>query len=93
MRLNKQHIDHLAFKVAKSLASASQMVLVEDRERFKLKIEDVITRELAKEDELEERVKDILRDQLEEIRNSNIDYFEMFKMVKRKLAKKEDIIL
>ena len=92
MRLNKLQIDYLAFIVAKALCS-EQMVIVEDREKFKLQIEEVIIRELQKEDELEERVKEILNDQLEEIRNSNIDYFQMFKMVKRKLAKQENIIL
>ena len=54
---------------------------------------EIITRELSKEDELDEMVKDILREKLEDIRNSNIDYFEMFKMVKAKLAKQENIIL
>jgi len=30
---------------------------------------------------------------LNEIRNANIDYYEMFKMIKSKLAEKENIIL
>jgi hypothetical protein len=92
MRLNKLQIDYLAFIVAKALCS-EKLVIVEDREKFKFQVEEVITKELQKEDELEERVKEILNDQLEEIRNSNIDYFQMFKMVKRKLAKQENIIL
>jgi len=92
MRLNKQQIDYLAFRVAKVLITEG-LVIVEDKEKFKQELEDVITKELAKEDELEERVKEILNGQLEEIRNSNIDYFEMFKMVKKKLAKQENIIL
>ena len=92
MRLNKLQIDYLAFVVAKALCS-EKLVLVEDKEKFKLQIEEVIVKELHKEDELEERVKKILDDQLDEIRNSNIDYFQMFKMVKRKLAKEENIIL
>lgn len=92
MRLNKQQIDYLAFRIAKVLV-AEGLVIVEDKDKFKEELEKIITGELAKEDELEERVKEILNDQLEEIRNSNIDYFEMFKMVKKKLAKQENIIL
>ena len=56
-------------------------------------IHEVIARELEREDMLDEQVKDILKEKLNEIRNANIDYYEMFKMVKAKLAEKEDIIL
>ena len=49
--------------------------------------------ELEKEDLLDEKVKEILKDKLNEIRNSNIDYYEMFRMVKSKLAEQENIVL
>ena len=42
---------------------------------------------------LDEKVKDILKEKLYEIRNSNIDYYEMFRMVKTKLAEQENIVL
>ena len=58
-----------------------------------LEVQEIITKELEKEDMLDERVKEILKEKLNEIRNSNIDYYEMFKMVKAKLAEKENIVL
>ena len=92
MRLNRQQIERLAYKIVKGLLSEN-MVLTEDREKMVAELEIVITRELEKEDLLDEKVKDILKDKLNEIRNTNIDYYEMFKMVKSKLAEQEEIIL
>lgn len=85
-------IDHLAFIVAKGLIKDGA-IISEDREKFAKGIEEVISRELEKEDKLDEQVKEILKDKLDEIRNSNVDYYEMFKMVKSKLAEKENIII
>ena len=92
MRLNRQQIERVAFKLVKELLS-EDMILTDDKEKMLTEIEMVITKELEKEDLLDEKVKDILKDKLNEIRNTNIDYYEMFKMVKSKLAEQEEIIL
>lgn len=92
MRLNKLQINHLAFSIAKGLVK-DEAVITEDREKLVKEIEDVIARELEKEDKLDEQVKEILKDKLDEIRSSNVDYYEMFKMVKSKLAEKENIVI
>jgi hypothetical protein len=92
MRLNKQQIEHLAFRIVKGLLK-EELIISEDREKMVLEVQDLISRELEKEDELDEKVKEILKEKLNEIRNSNIDYYEMFKMVKSKLAEREDIVL
>ncbi len=92
MRLNKQQIERLAFRLVKELLSEN-IILTEDKEKMVTETETVITRELEKEDILDDKVKDILKEKLSEIRNTNIDYYEMFKMVKSKLAEQEEIIL
>ena len=92
MRLNKLQIERLAFGIAKGLLR-DNAIMTEDREKLVREIEEVISRELEKEDKLDEQVKEILKDKLEEIRSSNVDYYEMFKMVKSKLAEKENIII
>ncbi len=92
MRLNKQQIEHLAFRVIKGLL-AEKLIISDNREKTVADVQNIITQELEKEDQLDERVKDILKDKLNEIRNSNIDYYEMFRMVKSKLAEQENIIL
>jgi hypothetical protein len=92
MRLNKLQIEHLAFNIVKGLLR-DNAIITEDRERIVKEVEGILTGELEKEDKLDEQVKEILKDKLDEIRNTNVDYYEMFKMVKSKLAEKENIII
>ncbi len=92
MRLNKQQIEHLAFSLVKNLLKEN-LIIADNREKFLNEIQVLIVSELEKEDLLDEKVKDILKDKLNEIRNSNIDYYEIFRMVKAKLAEQENIIL
>jgi hypothetical protein len=92
MRLNKQQIEHLAFRIVKGLLT-EKLILVENREKTVIDMQNIITHELEKEDLLDEKVKEILKEKLNEIRNSNIDYYEMFRMVKTKLAEQENIVL
>lgn len=92
MRLNKQQIEHFAFGIVKGLLNEG-LILTDDKEKMVIEVQEIITKELEREDLLDEEVKEILRGKLNEIRNANIDYYEMFKMIKSKLAEKENIIL
>ena len=56
-------------------------------------VASVITEELRKEDRLNEEVRDVLVEHSDEMSRSNITYNEMFKMVKRRLAKEKGIVL
>lgn len=85
-------IEHLAFTIVKGLIN-DNAIITEDKETLLHQVEGLISKELEKEDQLDEQVKEILKDKLDEIRNSNVDYFEMFKMVKTKLAEKENIVI
>ena len=92
MRLNKQQIEHLAFRIIKGLLT-EKLIVVENREKTVADVQNIIAQELEKEDILDEKVKEILKEKLNEIRNGNIDYYEMFRMVKSKLAEQENIVL
>ena len=92
MRLNKQQIEHLAFNIVKKLLKEN-LLLVENRDKIAVDVQNIISKELEKEDILDEKVKEILKEKLNEIRNSNIDYYEMFRMIKSKLAEQENIVL
>jgi hypothetical protein len=92
MRLNRMQIEHMAFTLVKGLVKDGT-IITEDRDKLLKQIEDIIARELAKEDLLDEQVKEILKNKLEEIRTTNVDYYEMFKMVKSKLAQRENIVI
>jgi uncharacterized protein len=92
MRLNKQQIEHMAFRIVQSLLKEN-LLMVENREKIATDVQNIISAELEKEDILDEKVKEILKEKLNEIRNSNIDYYEMFRMIKSKLAEQENIVL
>lgn len=92
MRLNKQQIEHLAFHIVKKLLKEN-LLMVENRDKTVVDVQNIISTELEKEDMLDEKVKEILKEKLNEIRNSNIDYYEMFRMIKSKLAEQENIVL
>jgi hypothetical protein len=82
----------MAFTIVKGLLKEGT-IITEDRETLVIQVEDIIAKELAKEDILDEQVKEILKNKLEEIRSTNVDYYEMFKMVKSKLAQRENIVI
>jgi len=82
----------MAFTIVKGLIK-NQLIIAEDKDKLVKQIEDLISHELEKEDALDEQVKEILKTKWDDIRNSNVDYFEMFKMVKTKLAEKEKIVI
>jgi hypothetical protein len=45
------------------------------------------------EDQLNDEVREILASHAEEMRRTNVEYREMFKMIKKKLARERKIIL
>jgi hypothetical protein len=53
----------------------------------------VLTEELAVEDRLNEEVREVLLQHASEMERSNITYTEMFKMLKKKMAREKGIIL
>jgi hypothetical protein len=53
----------------------------------------VITEELQVEDRLNEEVREVLIQHASEMERSNVTYTEMFKMLKKKMAREKGIIL
>lgn len=92
MRLRSDEIEFLARKIVKTLA-AEEKLAVDDEEAVMAEIGRVITEELEREDRLNDEVREVLVQHSDEMSRSNITYTEMFKMVKRKMAKEKGIIL
>ena len=53
----------------------------------------IMTEELLVEDRLNDEVRVILTEHAEEMLRTNVEYREMFKMIKKKLARERNIIL
>jgi hypothetical protein len=92
MRLTSDEIEFISRKIVKTLVKAEK-IEVDAEEELVESITRVITEELRVEDRLNEEVREVLIQHSGEMQRSNITYTEMFKMVKRKMAKEKGIIL
>jgi hypothetical protein len=92
MRLTPDEVQFLGRKIVKTLVREGKIEL-DSPARVEEAIVKVITDELMVEDKLNEEVREVLTQHTNEMQRSNITYAEMFKMVKKKLAKEKGIIL
>lgn len=92
MRLNKNQIEHLSFVIIRDLLK-QEKIIVEDKYKLIEILIELITEEFQMEDKLDQEVRGILSEHLEKIRNENIEYQTMFRMIKNKLAKERNIVL
>jgi hypothetical protein len=92
VRLTAEEIEYLARKIVKTLVS-TRKIEVEDEPQLLEGLMRVITDELLVEDKLNEEVRQVLTEHTGEMQRSNITYTDMFKKVKRELAKKKGIVL
>ncbi|HLA78460.1 MAG TPA: DUF507 family protein [Vicinamibacteria bacterium] len=92
MRLTPDEIEFIARKIVKTLV-AEQRIETESEPQLIEGLAKVITEEFQVEDRLNEEVREVLLQHTSEMERSNITYTEMFKMVKRKLAREKGIVL
>ena len=92
MRLPPDEILFISRKIVKTLVAEGRLE-VDDKTRVADGIARVITDELLIEDRLNEEVREVLAQHTAQMERSDITYSEMFKKVKRELARKKGIIL
>ena len=92
MRLQADEIEFLARKIVKTLVGEGQLA-VDNAERVAADISRILTDELMLEDKLNEEVREELMRHASEMERSNVTYTEMFKMLKRRMAKEKGIVL
>jgi hypothetical protein len=92
MRLSPDEIEFISRKIVKTLVSEEKLE-VDDPARVIADIVRVITDELRVEDRLNEEVREVLIQHASEMERSNVTYTEMFKMLKKKMAREKGIIL
>jgi hypothetical protein len=92
MRLAADEIQFIARKIVKTLVGEGRLQVDEEAATTD-GIARVITDELAIEDRLNEEAREVLAQHMNQMERSDITYSEMFKKVKRELAKKKGIIL
>ena len=92
MRLTRNQVDFIAYRLTTGLAEKG-LVEADDPNRMMESLIAIMTEELLVEDRLNDEVRDILTQHAEEMRRTNVEYREMFKMIKKKLARERKIIL
>jgi hypothetical protein len=92
MRLTSDEVEFISRKVVKTLVAQGKLE-VDSQPRVVGEIVKVLTEELAVEDRLNEEVREVLMQHASEMERSNITYTEMFKMLKKKMAREKGIIL
>ena len=92
MRLTADEIQFISRKIVKTLVAAERLE-VDDEARVVDGIARVIVEELAVEDRLNDEAREVLAQHMSQMERSDITYSEMFRKVKRELAKKKGIVL
>jgi len=92
MKLRSSQINHIASEIVRILLE-EEFIIIFDKEAVVAAVEATITSDLMIEEELEEDVRILLKEYETTMDQSNIQYHEMFKMVKSKLAKERGLIL
>ena len=92
MRFSKNQIDHMGFITVRNLIK-EEKIIAENKNKLTEEVIDLINEEFQKEDKLDQEVREILSQHMEKIRNENIEYQTLFRMIKTKLAKERDIVL
>lgn len=92
MRLTSDEVEYISRKIVKTLVGEGKLE-VDSEPRVVAAIGKVITEELMVEDRLNEEVRETLIQHSSEMERSNVTYTEMFKMLKKKMAREKGIIL
>lgn len=92
MRLNKNQIEHLSSVILRNLIKEGKLI-IEDKSRLLEEVMSLLLDEFQKEDRLDQEVRELLSKHMEKIRKDNIEYQQMFKMIKTRLAREKGIVL
>ncbi len=92
MRLPPKLVEVMAFRITRLLIEHDYVKGV-DLNELEEKIEQAMLQELSLEDKLDEEVRKILSQFDDAIQRSDVEYHELFRKVKQRLAKEKGIVL
>jgi len=93
MRLKPQQTGYVAGKVAIDLANASFITLPKGKDAVVEAVKKIIDDNLKIEQALDEKVKDIIDENYDEIEFQHADERQLFFMIKKKLAEEAGVIM
>lgn len=93
MRIKEPHLPYISRKIALDLMNSRLLTINGGLEAIEQISTQILGQDLMKERALEERVKELLDENEDEMDERNIDRRSMFWLVKKKLASEYDVIL
>ena len=93
MRLKPEKIEDLARKIVDEMKNRSEVLLRVPEEEIFHEIKDIITKDLEREDKLEEEVRQILKKHMNRVYREDISYISLVRKAKKQLAKERGLIL
>ena len=93
MKLRRDYIDFLSKRMVEHLEEKGHLQANVDPSEVQAYIAQVIIDDLKIEDDLDAEVRKILEGYTQQMRQQNIQYHEMFQMIKRKLIKERNLVL
>ena len=92
MKLTSEQVEIIAHEVIRRLEETGS-VRLDDRTAAVERVGRALLEDLQIEDRLNEEVREILRGHADQIDRQNIQYHEMFKLIKSKLVRERKLIL
>ena len=93
MRLRKEEIDYVAWRIVRKLRESGSMVLTASEDEVAERIKTAVIGDLQVEDDLNREVDEILKAHQSEILKESVDYRRMFQLIKNKLARERNLVL
>jgi hypothetical protein len=92
MRLTHEQIEVIAYRVVHDLQKKG-LIGTSDAHEVEIALQQVVTEEMLVEDKLNDEVREIMRAHDNEIRRADVQFHEMFKAIKARLARERNVIL
>lgn len=93
MRIKLPHIPYIANKIMLDIVNSSFIEIKDQLEKLNQSVKNVLEKDAMNEKKLDERVKELLEEQEEEMELMQVDRKNMFWLVKKKLANDFGVIL
>lgn len=93
MRLKLTHINHIANKIALDIANSNLIEINAMIETIASLAKMILEKDLKKELEIDEKAKVLLEENLDEIEFMRADERQLFWMIKRQIAERENFLL
>lgn len=93
MRVAKTQVEEISRLILRKLKGTDTVTINAPEDKILQRINEIFTKDLMAEDELDREVKKLLEDYEPEFRSGKMEYMKMFNKVKEKLVKERDIII